>query len=201
MKEIEKTVDAFDKDGVVVIKDAIKNPLLTCLQNEFDNFVEEDKSRWLEKVLDAEASALFLDIQNPIERSSLFKDLIWDRSYSEILRLLTEKSLYFKKFSARITISNPISYVPWHVDFTPPHPFSVRILIYLEDVSSDEGPFAYVPGSHKLNGEYDISNRKIYPSCAGTVIIFNPFGLHRAMSNESGKPRKVVILTYQEQNY
>lgn len=74
----------------------------------------------------------------------------------------------------------------------------VRILIYLTDVSSDKGPHSYLKGTHKMNFPAfravnlkkrrfaELLERKIdILGKRGTVIVMNPYGLHRAVVPES----------------
>ena len=62
----------------------------------------------------------------------------------------TNDELLFIGAQFRVVPSSPLSYVGWHYDVdrqnTPTH---LKIQLYVEDVSADGGPFAFVPGSHK----------------------------------------------------
>ena len=202
MRDLDIVLKEFKKNGIIRIKQAIYGQQLENLQSTFDSLVQEDKSMWLKKVRNAEASALFLDIENPLQRSDQFKRLIKHPSYADILDHVSNNRLLHVDTFVRITPSNPVSYVPWHTDFSRPHPFAIKILIYVEDVSDNQGSFAYVSGSHVTGSNancHKVEKYQTYPGLAGTALIFNPFGVHTAIPNRSGTPRKVVINSYQEQ--
>ena len=84
----------------------------------------------------------------------------------------------------------------------------VRVLVYLTDVSMDSGPHTYLQNtnrrnllafrgvnlgnpqfSHLLEGRMDITGK------AGTVIMMNPYGLHRAVVPKS-KDRLILGFTF-----
>ena len=106
----------------------------------------------------------------------------------------------------RILPPSPIGYVGWHPDVPPTNPLHIKVQIYVDDVGADQGPFAYVPGSHKPGaGPYaavrlldSMPGHKAFPGKAGTAIVFNSYGWHTAMLNTTAKPRKSIILIYEK---
>jgi hypothetical protein len=127
--------------------------------------------------------------------------------------ILSGMALYnFVTLGARIdaTPGNNGSGDGWHRDA---HGFQYKSILYLSDVSKDNGPFEYLPGSHKrwraafdtmigdlppapntryesaaierLVGRYGIKRRS-FPSPAGTLLLVNSSGIHRGRPLRSG---------------
>jgi ectoine hydroxylase-related dioxygenase (phytanoyl-CoA dioxygenase family) len=81
----------------------------------------------------------------------------------------------------------------------------VQIVLALDDVTADNGPISFVPGSGKLghlgllNGD-DLppglidESRVVTPTLrAGSALLFGPYTLHRSSPNQSSAPRRVFI--------
>ena len=103
----------------------------------------------------------------------------------------------------------------WDVSLTPPIPFKLQGLLYLNDVSEDGGAFCCVPGFHnKLEnwlkelppnsnpGDEAINQLKPIPIAgnAGDFIIWHQALPHCASPNRSKTPRFVQYHTYDPDN-
>lgn len=100
---------------------------------------------------------------------------------------------------------------PWHRGLRP-HPTGhvvngkficpmVKAFYCMTDVSSGEGEFEVVPGSHRAQFEIEVDQRKDLPAqhvfddvAAGDVILFNEGLLHSGRANTSQKTRKNIII-------
>lgn len=94
-----------------------------------------------------------------------------------------------------------------------------KVFVYLTDVNSErEGPYCYVPGSHRipylhrlelrqtersgirprdmLSSEYLPSIRFVAPR--GTVIVSNQTGIHRGFPQQPGACRRVMVANYSD---
>lgn len=94
-----------------------------------------------------------------------------------------------------------------------------KVFVYLTDVTSkDEGPYCYIPGSHRLpylhrlelrqteksgirprdmlSSEYLPYIRFIAPR--GTIIISNQTGIHRGYPQVDGASRRVIVANYSD---
>ena len=118
----------------------------------------------------------------------------------------------FATLGARIdaTSSNNGSGDGWHRDA---HGFQYKSILYLSDVSEINGPFEYLPGSHKSwraafytaigdlpaapNSRYEPAaverlvgrcgvKLKSFPGSAGTLLLVNTAGIHRGRPLRSG---------------
>jgi ectoine hydroxylase-related dioxygenase (phytanoyl-CoA dioxygenase family) len=81
----------------------------------------------------------------------------------------------------------------------------MKVQIYLDDTTPDDGAFGYVPGSHLENaGPYPLvrdpdsmPGHRVYGGHAGSAILFNSYGMHTSMVNRSGRARRSIILIYE----
>ena len=78
--------------------------------------------------------------------------------------------------------------------------------IYINEVPTNSGEFAYVPGSHQTCDDTryrpqrndTMPGHMRIPGKAGTAIVFDNAGLHTAMDNRTPLPRKSMIIGYQK---
>ncbi len=197
----------FAKEGYLVLENALSCDELRRLQRAFDRCAAAARPAWVREVAAGTRPAAFFDIPDPLSREPLFLELVDHPSYIDLLLAFTNDELLFIGAQFRVVPSSPLSYVGWHYDVdrqnTPTH---LKIQLYVEDVSADGGPFAFVPGSHKLDsGPYppvrqleSMPGHRTFPGSAGSAILFDSFGLHTSMVNRTGRARKSIILIYEK---
>ncbi len=204
-----KEEEHFSENGVMVLPNAISGSDLKCLQTAFDRCATAAKPTWLEDLAAGTQPAAYFDIPNPLAQDDIFINLVTHPAFFGFLSTFfnSDFRLIFTQF--RTVPSSPFSYVGWHYDVdrntTPLH---LKVQLYLHDVGPEDGPFAYIPGSHKNNaGPYppvrhlkNMPGHTIYPGSAGTVLLFNSYGMHSAMINRTGQARKSIILIYEKSN-
>jgi hypothetical protein len=196
----------FIEQGYVVLDDALVGDDLVRLQTAFDRCAAESKAEWLDGVRKGRQPAGFLDIPSPFERDDAFIDLIDHPSWYGLLMDFTDDQLILLAPQVRVLPPSPISYVGWHPDVPHTNPLHIKVQIYVDDVAPDQGPFCFVPGSHKAGaGPYprvrhlaSMPGHKIFPGKAGTAILFNSYGWHTSMVNSTDTPRKSIILIYEK---
>lgn len=192
-------------DGVVPLKGALAGDELVRLQQAFAEAAEETRPDWIEAVAQGTLPAAFFDIPNPLPRHEMFLDLVDHPAWYGHLSAFTDQRVTFIQPQFRTIPPSPLSYVGWHFDVPQSNPLHLKVQIYLDDVSADEGAFAYVPGSHRPDsGPYPLVSdlrampgHQVYGGPAGTALIFNSYGLHTSMVNSSPRPRRSIILIYE----
>jgi hypothetical protein len=147
------------------------------------------------------------------EASSLLGEFHDDAFLRGVGEILGGLALYnFATLGARIdaTGTNNGSGDGWHRDG---HGYQFKSILYLSDVTDDNGPFEFLPGSHKrwraaldtTLGElppapgtrYEPAlvdrmvsrfglKRRHYPARAGTLLLVNTSGIHRGRPLQSG---------------
>ncbi|MDA0336102.1 MAG: phytanoyl-CoA dioxygenase family protein [bacterium] len=196
----------FIEEGYVVVDDALVGDDLLRLQTAFDRCAAESRAEWLDGICKGTRPAGFFDIPSPFERDDAFIDLIDHPSWYGLLMDFTDNELILLAPQVRVLPPSPISYVGWHPDVPQTNPLHIKVQIYVDDVARDQGPFCYVPGSHKSDaGPYprvrrleSMPGHRVFPGKAGTAILFNSYGWHTSMVNSTSRPRKSIILIYEK---
>lgn len=196
----------WEAEGYLVFDNAIQGDDLGRLQAAFDYWADACKAEWLDRVEAGEAAATFYDIPNPFEKDPIFIDIVDYPSYYGALMEFTDDDLILLAPQVRTVAPWPVSYTGWHPDVPQSNPLHIKVQIYVNDVPSGCGEFAYVPGSHQPDaGPYtrpmrqeSMPGHKTFPGKAGTAIMFNSYGWHVSMDNRSDVPRKSIILIYEK---
>ena len=196
----------WEAEGYLVFENAIQGDDLGRLQVAFDYWADACKAEWLDRVEAGEAAATFYDIPNPFEKDPIFIDIVDYPSYYGALMEFTDDDLILLAPQVRTVAPWPVSYTGWHPDVPQSNPLHIKVQIYVNDVPSGCGEFAYVPGSHQPDaGPYtrpvrqeSMPGHKTFPGKAGTAIMFNSYGWHVSMDNRSDVPRKSIILIYEK---
>mmetsp|Transcript_7851 Transcript_7851/g.20228 ORF Transcript_7851/g.20228 Transcript_7851/m.20228 type:complete len:260 (+) Transcript_7851:3554-4333(+) len=91
---------------------------------------------------------------------------------------------------------------PWHSDgdhlsetrhFSP---HCVNVFVPLVELTSNNGPTEFVPGSH-VNGKWKGAAHSVTPCVpAGSYLVFDYRLRHRGLANHSSQPRPLLYLTY-----
>ena len=222
--------DQFWKDGVIVCEDAVSETQLALLRAEFESWVEDSRSydddygetqdgraRFdLQPGHSAEQPAL-RRVQSPEEVSDVFATVMREARTVDYCAELIGPSLRFHH--GKVNSKQPASKteVKWHQDF-PFQPMTnddiITCLLFLDDVTMENGPLEVIPGSHKgplyshwhngvFTGSVDetiIANyRDNIVSCtgkAGSVCLMHASLLHGSTPNLSDRPRTLYITTY-----
>ena len=195
----------WHQEGAVPLARALDGAALEALQQAFALAAEQCRPAWLEAVADGTQPAAFFDIPRPLARESTFLDLVDHPAWYGHLQAFTQNRVTFIQPQFRTVPPSPLSYVGWHYDVPRSNPLHLKVQIYLDDVSRDEGAFAYVPGSHLPDsGPYPLvtdlatmPGHRVYEGSAGSAIIFNSYGMHTSMVNRSPRPRRSIILIYE----
>ena len=96
-------------------------------------------------------------------------------------------------------------HVDWAGPIAPGHDQQVQAMFFLDDVLADNGPPRLVPGTHR-SGSIPPKNlaepraRHRDECCvtgpAGDALVFSSHLWHSGTANTTGRPRRVVTLTY-----
>lgn len=222
--------DQFWKDGVIVCEDAVSETQLALLRAEFESWVEDSRSydddygetqdgraRFdLQPGHSAEQPAL-RRVQSPEEVSDVFATVMREARTVDYCAELIGPSLRFHHGKVNSKQPGSKTEIKWHQDF-PFQPMTnddiITCLLFLDDVTMENGPLEVIPGSHKgplyshwhngvFKGSVDetiIDNyRDNIVSCtgkAGSVCLMHASLLHGSTPNLSDRPRTLYITTY-----
>ena len=222
--------DAFWKDGVLVVEDAVSDAQLEQLRSVFSGWVEESRSHTEDYGETLDGRARFdlqpghsaerpglRRIQSPEEVSDVYESVMRTARVVDYCAELIGPNLRFHHGKVNSKLPGSGTAVKWHQDF-PFQPMTnddmITCLLFLDDVTLENGPLEVIPTSHKgplyphwHNGIFTgaIDERIIEPQrdkivkctgSAGAVCLMHVNLLHGSAPNLSDVPRTLYITTY-----
>lgn len=222
--------DTFWRDGVLVVEDAVTPDQLQALRDEFRTWVEESRTQTGDygETLDgrprfdlqpghtAETPGL-RRIQSPEEVSDVYADIMRNAATVDICAELIGPALRFHHGKVNSKLPGTATKVKFHQDF-PFQPMTnddlITCLLFVDDVTLENGPLEVVPGTHKgplyshwHNGTFTGAvadevfeqHKNDIVKCtgkAGSVCLMHSSLLHGSAPNLSDSPRTLYITTY-----
>jgi phytanoyl-CoA hydroxylase len=222
--------DAFWRDGVLVVRDAVTPEELAALRAEFDEWVEESRAHTDDygETLDGRArfdlqpghsaaKPALRRVQSPEEVSEVFAATMRNARTVDLCAELIGPGIRFHHGKVNSKLPGSATQVKWHQDF-PFEPMSnddmITCLLFIDDVTMENGPLEVLPGSHKgpihshwHNGVFtgavddaiiDAQRDRIVKCTgkAGSVCLMHASLLHGSAPNLSDQPRTLYITTY-----
>ena len=211
----KEDLDFWDKNGYVVIKNAISRSDCEATQNAIWIFLRaksEDPTSWYQK--HEEKRGLMLNFSNHPTLNKNRESAKIQKAYEQLYKT---KKIYktIDKVSFNPPISENYSFLGsdlhWDVSLKLPIPFKLQGLLYLSDCNDNDGVFHCVPGFHNnisswmSNLQANENPREIAPKLlqskavtgqAGDFIIWHQALPHCATPNKGKLPRMVQYLTY-----
>ena len=162
----QQLVERFQKDGFVVLENALTDSQLSSLNSELSMWVEESRSneKPYGKIMDgrprfdiqvdthSSESPALRRITSPAEISQVCLDVVKDNKALDLVSEIFGPNI--KHWTNKINLKLPGSgtEVKFHQDF-PYEPHSnediMTVLFFLDDVTLENGPLEVVPGTHK----------------------------------------------------
>lgn len=220
----------FWRDGVLVIENAMDREHLDKLRDEFAGWVEESRAHNGDygETLDgrarfdvqpghcAERPAL-RRVQSPEEVSGVFAEAMRGAKSVDYCAELVGPNIRFHHGKVNSKLPGTATQVKWHQDFSF-QPMTnddlITCLLFLDEVTLENGPLEVLPGSHKgplyshwhngvftgaVDEEIIDSQRENIVKCTGpqgTICLMHASLLHGSAPNLSNAPRTLYITTY-----
>lgn len=161
----KEQIEAFERDGVLTVEDAVSPNLLARLQADFAAWVEESKAheapygetvdgrpRFDLQPAEGDKPAALRRVQAPTEVSEAYYEAMADSRMTDMVADLIGPNI--KLHHTKINSKQPgaATEVKWHQDFPyTPHTNSdlITALLMVDEVTDENGPLAVAPGSHK----------------------------------------------------
>ena len=223
-------IDLFWKDGVITVENAVTPYQLKCLQDTFADWVEDSRKHKKDfgEVLDGrprfdlepghsnEVPAL-RRVQSPEEISSAYADVMRNSKIVDFAADLVGPSIRFHHGKVNSKLPGSATKVKFHQDFSfqpMTNDDMITALLFVDDVTLDNGPLEVVPGSHKgplyphwHNDNFTGAvadtvvdeNKENIIKCIGpkgSVCLMHASLLHGSAPNLSSEPRTLYIITY-----
>jgi hypothetical protein len=139
---------AFDRDGFVVKRDFLPQALFAAVKREALDFVAPARDQ---AQGDAITRRIALDRQ-ALDRLPAVRAMLEGGEWLGLIRYvgssLLEPQVYIQTIFAHARKAPPDPQTRLHADTFHP---TVKAWFFLTDTAADEGPFIYVPGSHRAN--------------------------------------------------
>lgn len=222
--------DRFWRDGVLLVEDAVTPEQLVKLRGVFAGWVEDSRDHEddfgetldgrarfdLEPGHTAEAPAL-RRVQSPEELSDVYADVMRNARTVDFVAELIGPAIKFHHGKVNSKLPGAATKVKFHQDF-PFQPMTnddlITALLFVDDVTLENGPLEVVPGSHK-GPLYTLWHNGVFTGAvaddvfeehkdkiirctgkAGSVCLMHSSLLHGSAPNLSDKPRTLYIATY-----
>ncbi len=222
--------DQFWRDGVLMVENAVTGEELAALRRVFAEWVEESRAHEEDygETLDgrprfdlqpghsAETPGL-RRVQSPEEVSDVFADTMRNARTVDLCADLIGPNLRFHHGKVNSKLPGTATKVKWHQDF-PFQPMThhdmITCLLFIDDVTLENGPLEVIPGSHKgpihshwqggvftgavADEVLDGREGEIVKctGAAGSVCLMHVNLLHGSAPNLSQDPRTLYITTY-----
>ena len=222
--------DAFWRDGVLVVEDAVTPQQLSALRATFDQWVEDSRQHDDDygETLDGRkrfdlqpghsaATPGLRRVQSPEEVSEVFASVMRSARTVEVVGDLIGPNLRFHHGKVNSKLPGTATKVLFHQDFNF-QPMTnddiITCLLFIDDVTLENGPLEVVPGSHKgplythwhggrftgavADSVMDEHGDKVVPCVgkAGSVCLMHSSLLHGSAPNLSDSSRTLYITTY-----
>lgn len=222
--------EQFDRDGVLVLKDAVTADQLAQMRAVFSGWVEDSKSHTedygttldnrprfdLQPGHSAQTPGL-RRVQSPEEVSDVFASVMRTAATVDYCADLIGPAIRFHHGKVNSKLPGTATKVKFHQDF-PFEPMTnddmITCLLFLDDVTLENGPLEVVPGTHKgpmyphwhdgvftgaVSDDVFAAHEKNIVKCtgaAGSVCLMHARLLHGSAPNLSDGPRTLYITTY-----
>ena len=230
MELTQSQKDQFWRDGVLIVEDAVSNAELSSLRKVFAGWVEESRNHIedygetldgrprfdLQPGHNVETPGL-RRVQSPEEISEVYADVMRNARTVDVVADLIGPSLKFHHGKVNSKLPGTATKVKFHQDF-PFQPMTnddmVTALLFVDDVTLENGPLEVVPGSHK-GPLYTLWHNGVFTGAvsddvlaehedkivkctgkAGSVCLMHSSLLHGSAPNLSDAPRTLYITTY-----
>ena len=222
--------DQFWRDGVLLVEDVVTSEELGDLRSIFADWVEESRGHDDDygETLDGRArfdlepghtskSPALRRVQSPEEISDVYAHVMRTARTVDAVAELIGPAIRFHHGKVNSKLPGAATKVRFHQDF-PFQPMTnddlITALLFVDDVTLENGPLEVVPGTHKgplyphwHNGVFtgavadeiveEYKDKTIRcTGKAGSVCLMHASLLHGSAPNLSDKPRTIYIATY-----
>ncbi|NNF77971.1 MAG: phytanoyl-CoA dioxygenase family protein [Rhizobiales bacterium] len=226
----QEQTEQFWRDGFLIVEDAVTDNELAGLRDVFAGWVDESRKHDNDygETLDGRArfdlepghtamSPALRRVQSPEEVSEVYANVMRTARTVDFAADLVGPAIRFHHGKVNSKLPGAATKVKFHQDF-PFQPMTnddmITALLFVDDVTLDNGPLEVVPGSHKgplytlwHNGVFtgavadDVveEHKDKIIKCtgkAGSVCLMHASLLHGSAPNLSDVPRTLYITTY-----
>ena len=212
-------VDAFWRDGVLTVPDAVTPDQLARLNADLAGWVEEsrahsapfgaptldDRPRFDMGAEHTPEHPALRRVNNPSDISDAYLEVMADARTVDMIADLLGPNLKFHHCKINVKLPGARTEVAYHQDFAyTPHTNDdvLAVGVMLDDRTPENGPLLLIPGSHTgptydHHIESDMLARQIpVTGKAGSVCLMHTRLAHGSAANRSERPRGLYICVY-----
>ncbi|NBR39028.1 MAG: phytanoyl-CoA dioxygenase family protein [Alphaproteobacteria bacterium] len=224
-------IDDFHRDGYVMLPEAITTDQLNRLTAILDGWVEESRAHNapygetidkrprfdIQPDTHSPETPALRRVASPVEISEDYWDVAKNNAALDLTAAIFSPNIKFYASKINLKLPGSKTQVKYHQDFPfDPHTNMdmMTVLIFLDDVTLENGPLQLVPGSHKgplyslwqdgrftgaVAKDVEKTAKDISVPCvgrAGDACLMHSCVLHGSSANLTQDPRRLFILTY-----
>ena len=231
MSTFQALIDDFNRDGYVMLKNAITPQQVKSLSQTLDQWTEESRQHEgpygetidhrprfdVQPHVHSKETPALRRVASPVEINDDYWAVARDNKALDLTAAIFSPNIKFYASKVNLKLPGSKTEVKYHQDFPfDPHTNMdmMTVLIFLDDVTMENGPLQLVPGSHrgplhslwqdgKFTGavaddvEQDaIKNSVACTGKAGDACLMHSAVLHGSSANLGQDPRRLFIVTY-----
>ena len=223
-------IDLFWDDGVIMVEDAVNPNQLDGLKTVFSKWVKESQNHNEDygEVLDGRPrfdlapghtrkTPGLRRVQSPEEISEVYADVMRNSKIADFAADLVGPAIRFHHGKINSKLPGTVTEVKFHQDFSfqpMTNDDMITALLFMDDVTLDNGPLEVVPGTHKgplythwhegvftgaVGDQIVEEHKEKIIKCTGkkgSVCLMHASLLHGSAPNLSRDPRTLYIVTY-----
>ena len=211
-------VEQFDRDGYVIVEDALADIGLERVQAAYERIQAETEPAWRQSVIDGTYKGGYGNgpdahtMSNVYAHDDIFLDLAANPRITPIIEAVVGPNFQVMEMVCHCHHAGTGAHTAWHRDWPPyRHPkyaLKAKVFYFLDDQSEDMGCFSLVPGTHKWDDDppreqysgsnlEDMPNMKKLTGRAGSAIVWDVTCWHTGTANTSHRDRRLIIYGYQ----
>lgn len=216
----KEQVEAYNKDGFVLVEDAIRPDLLARMRSVIDDYVERSRSITKgDDVYDLEdghspQAPRVRRLHDAANRDPVFWEVIRDKGVIGPISQLIGPNIRLYGSKINMKLGGFGSPVEWHQDWAYyPHTNDdlLAIGVMIDDVTPENGPLLVMPGSHRgplhdhhsdgyfvgaiegIERKVELSGAVPLVGRAGSLTVHHARTVHGSASNRSSMTRRILF--------
>ena len=216
----KEQVDAYDRDGFILVEDAIRPDMLARMRTVIDGYAERARSIASgDDVYDLEGghspqAPRVRRLRDAVNRDPVFWEVIRDQGVIGPVSQLIGPDIRLYGSKINMKLGGFGSPVEWHQDWAYyPHTSDdlLAIGVMIDDVTPENGPLLVLPGSHRgplhdhhsdgyfvgaiegIERKVDVSTAVPLMGRAGSMTIHHARTVHGSASNRSSIARRMLF--------
>ena len=198
MTSIDRQLASFERDGYIVVADALSDDELATINEVIDRDLAENTSLWR-----GDPQGRYQNVHMLLAHPEM--DLTMrPPALLPLMEAIMGSDICAEEHSVMIRAANPDGPTEchWHRDSggqsQPPYYTQyLSVVFYLTDVDKTTHTFSILPGSAQSDeypplDEYDLADAVHIEGAAGTAVVFNAYAFHAGNVRQTASDRRTI---------